>query len=106
MAGESFQATHQVPVLEGSAWLRERIGRRIRQCRELGYELSQDNEYMVLVPLGDLAMPGTEEDRTCDKCRAYVPSDPFVAVSMQVAPSLILVGGMCISCAKGEGLEP
>lgn len=48
--------------------------------------------------------PGSREDRTCDRCRAYTPMGrPFHLFAHRAPDGLIALGGLCGECARLEG---
>ena len=86
------------PPTEASAWLRGVVARRWRQVESMRLDL--DPRTTVVAPLGRPATPGSDDDRTCDRCGCFTPvGDLFHPVAVRPTPWLILVGGLCAGCA-------
>ncbi len=86
---------------EGSAWLRGQVARCVARVEAVGLDPAGDT--LVIAPLGRSAAPGTREDRTCDRCRAYTPQGaPFYPFGVRPLPGLLLVGGLCAGCREKE----
>ncbi|NNM44586.1 hypothetical protein [Knoellia koreensis] len=78
---------------------------RVCAAEELGEP--RDAKTTVVAPLGrTLNTHDTREDRTCDRCRTYVPTDEtFHGLIVQPVPWLVLIGGMCRDCIVREGVS-
>ncbi len=86
---------------EQSAWLRGTVARRLRQIEDL--HLVLDGHTSVIGPLGRPATPGSDDDRSCDRCGSFTPiGEPFYPVAVRPTPWLILAGGLCAGCAGKE----
>ncbi len=67
--------------------------------------LDLDPRTTVVAPLGRPATPGSDDDRTCDRCGCFTPvGDLFHPVAVRPTPWLILAGGLCAGCADKEVL--
>lgn len=94
------------PPWEPTAWLREAIDRRADLLEAQGADRAVCD--LVVTPLaGPWAAPGTREDRTCDRCRVYVPPRLQLwigAVQMQRVDGTValLVLGLCCLCRDAE----
>lgn len=88
-------------VREPTAWLRGRAGERVREICAMG--LDPDGTTTIVVPLGRSGRIGSREERTCDRCRTYVPVGTlFYPVAHHPAKSVFVVGGLCASCVAME----
>ena len=89
---------------EPSAWLRGAAAKRVRQ---IGAQLKDTDTSAfgaIVAPLGTSGPPGSREDRTCDRCRCYVPQGDALHMFVFLAtPRIHLAGGLCASCASKEG---
>ena len=87
----------KAPV-ELTAWMRQRLA-LIRRDAEKAIASTPDVD-LVIVPLArHWSEPGSRDDRSCDRCGAYVPEGvDLVLVHLHVAPWLHVVGGLCQSC--------
>jgi len=90
---------------ERSAWLREQLAARVEVVAhhlpflQAGHVQTGIN--------GPVPAPGTEEDRTCDRC-GDVPEPgifPFRVIYVLDGFIVHIVGGLCFDCAKREGWE-
>ena len=91
------------PIHEASGWLRVVSARRCRDARRAG--LNPDGHGpLIVLPIGPGCARGSREDRSCDRCHAYVPvGESFWLFGWQAAPTLILTGGLCTACHTHEG---
>ncbi len=88
---------------ELSAWLRGELGRVIRVVREHGLNPHNLDGPVILTRLGPPGGVGSVEDRTCDRCRTYVPPGPPLHLfGVRAAPQLIVTCGLCTVCAAHE----
>lgn len=88
---------------EPSAWLRSTSARRTREVERLGIDLGDPATPLVIAPLAEPGRHGEQSDRTCDRCRRYVPTgQPFHGLMHKAAPRLLLTGGLCDRCADRE----
>ncbi len=86
---------------EQSAWLRGTVARRRRQIAAMQLEL--DAATTVVAPLGRPTTPGSDDDRSCDRCGHFTPGgEPFYPVAVRPTQWLALVGGLCGGCADKE----
>jgi hypothetical protein len=77
------------------------VARRVAYVKAAGLDPAGDT--LIICPLGRGAVPGSREDRECDRCRSYTPVGPkFYSFLLPVARSLHLVGGMCATCWAKE----
>jgi hypothetical protein len=96
---------------EPTAWMRETIDRRLAQL-----DAHDPNDYDLAI--GSLTggwnpatVVGTREDRTCDRCRVYVPPRlPFWAAAVEyIDPAsrtrAVLLTGLCNRCKDAEVVE-
>ena len=89
------------PRAEQSAWLRGTVARRLRQIEAMRLDL--DGHTSMVAPLGRPATPGSDDDRSCDRCGAFTPiGEPFYPVAVRPTPWLALVAGLCGGCADTE----
>lgn len=88
---------------EPSAWLRDAISKRHKQIRTIHTNRPGD---LVVAPLGPKTAHGAREDRTCDRCRTYVPPGPlFYVHAFPAAPALVLIVGLCRDCHQLERVD-
>lgn len=91
--------------VEASAWLRQAAARRVRELPPMPCP--------TVAPLGPPSTHGTREDRTCDRCRTYVPPTRpgrpvqfFTATYTLPHPvngaPVLLTFGMCRPCMTHE----
>lgn len=67
--------------------------------------LDLDGQTTVVAPLGRPATPGSDDDRTCDRCRTFTPEGGlFHPLVVHPTSWLILVGGLCAGCADKESV--
>lgn len=85
--------------VEGSAWLRSQVARRVRQITAAGHDVA--GPVLIMTPLGEPTGPDSAEDTTCDRCRAHHPDGLWCAIVV-AAPSLHLVLGLCDTCYRLE----
>lgn len=92
---------------EPTAWMREAIRRQIDQIEASGVNRAVCD--VVVVPLtGSYAgIAGTREDRTCDRCRVYVPEGRQLWVgavrSRRIDGTVALLAvGLCARCKDAE----
>jgi hypothetical protein len=94
----SLPGTH-----EGTAWMREAVGARLE---EVAARLAFLRRGTVVVSgiTGSLAMPGAPADYKCDRCED--PDAPLYLFrhGFQLdGITVLLVGGLCHTCATAEG---
>jgi hypothetical protein len=90
-------------VAEPSAWLRGAAAKRVRQIGAQLRDVDTSAYGAIVSPLGRTGAPGSREDRTCDRCRSYVPEcSPLHMFTYQPTPRIYLAGGLCESCARKE----
>jgi hypothetical protein len=107
--GEKLSPT--VTPWEPSLWFRTELARVEAAVRALPDVLATIP--VVLAPLGHSGPPGSREDRTCDRCRKYIPpTDPgrparfFVGgVSVRISETSkgVVTFGLCDGCHRIEG---
>lgn len=95
-----------ITLTEPTAWLREAAAMRARQATFLGADVLH-NGGVVIIPIGGRSgINDPIEDRTCDRCRTYVPPGEFFAPfrsEFKVPPGRVIVfGGLCAGCASKE----
>lgn len=86
---------------EATAWLRTAVARRLAYLDTLDL----DTTTTVVAPLGrSLAGGSTDpEDRTCDRCRHYVPhGSPLYVGMVRPRVTVHLVVGLCETCHAAE----
>jgi hypothetical protein len=100
---------------EPSAWFRGELDRAAATIRAV---VPDDGRVVttVMAPLGRGARPGSREDRTCDRCRKYVPPTRrnqaprfFVgAIPIELSKAIrgIVTYGLCVHCVALEGFTP
>lgn len=85
-----------------TTWLRSQVARRVHQIDALT-DLPQHDR--IVAPLGKPTGPNSREDTTCDRCRARCPDGRgFWSFQVCPRPNLILVAGLCATCASSEGI--
>jgi len=93
-----------VAIHECSAWLRGAAAKRVRQIGAQLKDIDTSDFGAIIAPLGSTGSPGSCEDRTCDRCRSYVPQgDALHMFVFWATPRIHLAGGLCASCARKEG---
>ena len=93
--------TDFVPV-EPSAWLRSAAAARVRQIKATVPNVEAYG--VVIAPLGETGPKGSREDRSCDRCRTYVPQNAHLhLLTYHVTPKILLCAGFCSVCASKEG---
>lgn len=93
---------HLGPDHEPSSWLRELKAARVRQTTHLAATLAP-TDVLVGTLTGRPTRDGSREDRTCDRCRTWVPYDGNLhMLVVQPTPQLLLVGGLCSGCLERE----
>ena len=89
---------------EPSAWLRGAAAKRVRQIGAQLKDIDTSAFGAIVAPLGTSGPPGSREDRTCDRCRCYVPQGDALHMFVYApTPRIHLAGGLCGSCAAKEG---
>lgn len=86
---------------EATAWLRTTVARRLAYLDTLNLDTSST----VIAPLGRPLAGGSDdpEDRTCDRCRCYVPhGSPLYVGMVRPRPAVHFVVGLCQTC---HGIE-
>lgn len=54
---------------------------------------------------GPQLRPGSRADRTCDRCCVWVPPNQlFTVFATEPQPEVVLVTGLCSTCARLEGV--
>lgn len=86
---------------EGSAWMRERVARRLTQIANLPVGSISVGD-VIMTPLGHSGFNDPIEDHTCDRCRIYQPSGLRCAY-ITPRPDVIITIGLCDNCADLEG---
>ena len=89
---------------ERSAWLRQVVAQRVADVERAGWPAGAAVMTWAAFPPGP---PGGREDRTCDRCRRYVPEPDTFCLYMAPAESstgrrLLLTGGLCQGCGATE----
>ena len=93
------------PNHEASHWLREAVAGLVTSLLRFGLDPDDLSGPLVVVPLGGTTTPGTRADRTCDRCRRFVPDDAaarFVLVKHQARARLVVTLGLCDRCHTAE----
>jgi hypothetical protein len=90
---------------ELSSWLRTAAAAGYRTAVRVGGDtLAQGGT--VAVPIGPAQADPETEDRTCDRCRTYVPPAevfwPFKCEYPALAGHVIVFGGLCTACRDKE----
>lgn len=97
-------------ITEPTAWLRGVAGAQVARARRLGLDPDDPAAPVIVAPLaGRLSVPGSINDRTCDRCQRYCrPGEDFHALTYGAAASMVLIGGLCAPCAALElaGVTP
>ncbi|MFC5998280.1 hypothetical protein ACFP6A_06015 [Quadrisphaera sp. GCM10027208] len=77
--------------------LAERVERAVRERAAAGGDVA------VVIPLGRTGAPGSEQDRSCDRCGTYVPvGTELLMLVFAPEPWLRVVGGLCPACWTRE----
>jgi len=88
---------------EGTAWLRGATADAERRARAAQADLAEPS--VAVVTIGPPALPGTREDRTCDRCRTFVDECIlFWSFLQRRSGGVYIVGGLCDECREFEGL--
>ena len=94
------------PTWEPSAWMRGRLAALERKAWRAVSADRDPASCVVIAALTRHELPGTWQDRTCDRCRAYVPpGESLHMLSHLVRPWLVVTGGLCDGCAAAEGVR-
>lgn len=89
---------------EGTAWLRGAIADAERRARHAQSAFFLRRDFAV-VSVGQPTLPGTLEDRTCDRCRIYVAEGTVFWTFVQRRPGgIYIIGGLCDECREIECL--
>lgn len=97
-----MNTTTTAPPHEHTAWLRSQVARRVAQIDALTDLPEHD---LVVAPLGKHTAPGSREDRTCDRCRVYVPTGhDYYPFGVRPRVDICLCAGLCATCARLEGI--
>jgi hypothetical protein len=89
--------------MEPSAWLRGEYT-RIAARPEVRAALGRGMQVLVPIWPGSAFAPSDVEDRTCDRCRTYVPMGQKLWVFKQEPEyGLTVLGALCTPCARREG---
>lgn len=81
---------------EPTAWMRTAIAATLRRIDSLDVE----TDAVIVAPMGRTT---GRDDRTCDRCRHYVPIGPPFYVDMIVPrPGVHIVVGLCQVCRDLE----
>lgn len=103
MVADTF--TRQSGATEASAWLRTTAAARYRTAVQNGADVLGRGGTVVIPITTNPADPGTE-DRTCDRCRTYVPTQDVLWLFKCEYPALaghvIVFGGLCTDCRDKE----
>ena len=84
--------------------MRNRIANLIAAAQAEGLD-PHNSDRIILWPLGRSGKAGTREDRTCDRCRTYVPKgDTFYPAIIQATLRMLAVGGLCTTCYAIEAV--
>lgn len=95
------RSTFAGPRAELSAWMRGAVARRRRQIEALHLDL--DGDTTVVAPLGRPSAPGSDEDRSCDRCGHFTAvGDLFYPIVVRATSWLTLCGGLCAGCRDRE----
>jgi hypothetical protein len=89
-------------MTEPSAWLRGTVARR---ARELAGVVASCGPALVVAPLTRESRFGEVEDRTCDRCRVYVPPGAVFWLCAYPHGQLLFSLGLCADCARAERPE-
>lgn len=92
-------------ITEPSWWCRTTANRRIRQLERRIDDHITTSGVVVAQLSGAKVVPGGTEDRTCDRCRAYVPKGPPFWCATYAVGRYWLVMGLCTDCARRESPE-
>lgn len=84
-------------ITEPTAWCRGTVAERVRELDQLDIPAG----LTVVEPLSGLPPIG-REDRTCDRCRVYVPRRLDFWLANVISGRFVLVLGLCTSCARRE----
>lgn len=100
---------------EPTAWMREALARRAAMIDAQVHDPDPASLSVVTPLSGSTPAAGSREDRTCDRCRVYVPptSPParprfyIGAVHRTRTDGLaaLVTFGLCRRCASAEGWE-
>ncbi|MBK8732852.1 MAG: hypothetical protein IPL93_08320 [Actinomycetales bacterium] len=103
----SATTTPAAVVTEPTAWLRGTAGAQLRRAARLGLDPHDAAGPMIVAPLvGRMSIPGSREDRTCDRCGRYCgPAELFHPLAYRAAVALVLIGGLCTEHAAAEGVR-
>lgn len=85
-------------ITEPTSWCRMTAARRVR---ELERQIPADAVAVVQLS-GRVAPRGSTEDRTCDRCRTYVPPGPLFWCAIYMVGRFRFVLGLCTDCARLE----
>lgn len=89
-------------ITEPSWWCRTTAARRVRELRWT----TPTSDQVVVAQLSGRPTPtGSAEDRTCDRCRAYVPPGPPFWCAVYMHRGFRFVLGLCTDCARRESPE-
>jgi hypothetical protein len=114
-SGNSFKAggllgptlpagTATARIHEPSAWLRGVAATRVRQIKALHLDASAFGA--IVAPLGRTGALGSREDRSCDRCRIYVPEGDLLYLFVhRPTPRIFLSCGLCSVCAQKEAIR-
>ncbi|WP_336631112.1 MULTISPECIES: hypothetical protein [unclassified Microbacterium] len=88
-----------------SGWMEGRLTRRLADV--IHHEGRPRPGVVYVVPLGDgIPVPGSDDDRTCDRCGHFVPptaaDDEFYVFSITLMANVSVCGGMCAPCMAME----
>lgn len=101
-------APNATAPVEYTAWLRgvlQNVGQHpvLGQITERGIAVAVTLAYAV----GHEPLHPEVEDRTCDRCRQYVPTGTDLWLfRIPVREKLIVTGGFCTGCARLKGMLP
>lgn len=89
-------------ITEPSWWCRTTASRR---ARELSPTTSPSDRVVVAQLSGRPTRTGSAEDRTCDRCRTYVPPGALFWCAIYMHRGFRFVLGLCTDCARRESPE-
>jgi hypothetical protein len=93
-------------IHECTAWMRTAAARRVRQIEAELKDIDTSTYGAIVAPIGMTGAPGSREDRSCDRCRAFVPPGDLLHMFVYRATARIhLAGAFCTACARKEGTQ-
>jgi len=83
--------------------MRGAAAKRVRQISAQLKDIDTSAYGSIIAPLGSSGPPGSREDRSCDRCRVFVPEGDLLHMFVyRPTPRIHLAGGLCASCARKE----